>query len=123
MALVGKTFVAAAIAAASLVASPAPVSASTFQAWSVTGVAKGDLLNVRAYPSPRSRILVGYPNGQTLSMTGRCTGNVNLAVIGGQPAWKQRQLVRHLWCQTWLDADGDGEYEPGWVYGRYIRPL
>ena len=100
-----------------------PSSASTFSAWKVSGVAKGDLLNVRAYPSPKSRILVGYPNGTTLSMTGTCTGGVNLAVIGGQPSWKQRQAVRYKWCQAWLDADGNGEYEPGWVYGRFIRPL
>lgn len=96
--------------------------ASTFAAWRVTGLAANDLLNVRAYPSSGSRILVGYPDGTRLSMTGRCTGGVNLSVIGGLPESQQRQAVRYRWCETWLDPDGDGEYQSGWVYGRYIRP-
>src|SRR5688572_13250780 len=85
----------------------APAVGSTFVAWRVTGVAADDLLNVRAYPSSGSRILVGYPNGTRLSMTGRCTGGVQLDEIGGLPSWQQRQMVRYQWCETWLDPDGD----------------
>jgi hypothetical protein len=55
-------------------------------------------------------------------MTGRCTGGVNLGVIQGRPAWKQRQLVRYEWCETWLDPAGS-EYRNGWVYGPHIRPV
>jgi hypothetical protein len=111
-----------AIAAFSLLTFGAPAFSSTFVAWRVTNVSAGDLLNVRAYPAPSSTILVGYPNGTTLSMTGRCTGGVNLDAIGGLSSTQQRQMVRYQWCETWLDPDGDGEFRNGWVYGRYIRP-
>ena len=110
------------MALAVLVATAAPSWSSTFVAWRVTGVSANDLLNVRAYPSSGSRILVGYTNGAVLSMTGKCTGGVDLAGIQNLPGWKQRQLVRHQWCQAWLDPKGNGEFRPGWVYGRYIRP-
>jgi hypothetical protein len=117
-----KRLAAAFIAAMSVAASIGSSSASTFVAWQVTGVASDDLLNVRAYPSSTSRIVVGYPTGTVLSMTGRCTGGINLHDIQGRPTWQQRQIVRYKWCETWLDADGDGEFTNGWVYGRYIRP-
>ena len=108
---------AALIAATSVLAHAVPAVSSTFVAWRVTGVSANDLLNVRAYPSSGSKILVGYPNGTTLSMTGRCTGGVHLDAISHLPAWQQRQVVRTKWCETWTD------YGTGWVYGRYIRPL
>ena len=113
---------AALIATTALLSFSAPGFGSTFVAWRVTDVGRGDLLNVRAYPSPSSRILVGYANGTRLSMTGRCTGGVDLHAIQRQPAWKQRQRVRYQWCQAWLDPTGSGEYRSGWVYGRYITP-
>ena len=96
--------------------------ASAFFAWSVTDVPPGDTLNVRAWPSSASQILVAYPNGHTLSMTGKCTAGVDLDAIAGMPAWKQRQAVRYAWCETWLDPNGNGQYRTAWVYGRYIRP-
>ena len=118
-----RTGIAAAfIAATGLLAFAAPGFGSTFVAWRVADVARGDLLNVRAYPSPSSRVLVGYPNGTRLSMTGRCTGGVDIHAIQRLPAWKQRQLVRYKWCETWLDPTGSGEYRSGWIYGRYITP-
>lgn len=113
---------AALIAATSVLAYSAPAGSSAFVAWHVTGVAASDLLNVRAYPSFSSRILVGYPNGTTLSMTGRCTGGVQLDKIQRLPTWQQRQMVRYSWCEAWLDPEGHGEFRNGWVYGRYIRP-
>ncbi len=117
-----KGLAASLIAALSLSAYAASGWASTSVAWRVTDVTAGDLLNVRAYPSPQSRILVGYPNRTTLSMTGRCTGGVQLDEIQRLPAWKQRQIARYQWCEVWLDPQGDGEFRNGWVYGRYIRP-
>jgi hypothetical protein len=113
---------AALIAALGLVGLSGNSFGSAFVAWRVTDVSPGDLLNVRAYPAPISRILVGYPNGTRLSMTGRCTGDVQLDEIQRLPAWKQRQIVRYKWCEAWLDPDGSGNYRNGWVYGRYIRP-
>jgi hypothetical protein len=70
----GKGIAGALIAATSVLAFLPPAVSSTFVAWRVTGVAANDLLNVRAYPSSSSKILVGYANGTTLSMTGKCTG-------------------------------------------------
>ena len=118
----GRPFAAACLAAASLLAFNTPGLSSAFYAWRVSGVAAGDLLNVRAYPSSGSRILVGYPDGTRLSMTGRCTGGVHLDDLGGLPSWKQRRAVRYKWCEAWLDPEGDGRFRNGWVYGRYIRP-
>lgn len=117
-----KCIAAALIAASAAAAVAAPAWASTFVAWRVTDVAAGDLLNVRAWPNPQSRILVGYPNRTVLSMTGRCTGGVQLDEIQRLPAWKQRQIARYQWCEVWLDPQGSGEFRSGWVYGRYIRP-
>jgi hypothetical protein len=114
--------VAAVLAVASLVAAVAPSGASAFFAWSVVDVPPGDTLNVRAWPSSQSQILVAYPNNTVLSMTGKCTGGVNLDAIAGWPAWKQRQAVRYQWCETWIDPYGNGQYRSGWVYGKYIQP-
>ena len=83
------------LAAAGLCASIATGSASAFFAWKVVDVPHGDTLNVRAWPSSQSQILVAYPNQTMLSMTGKCTGGVNLATIAGWPAWKQRRAVRY----------------------------
>ncbi len=97
-------------------------SAATFAAWQVTGVAFGDTLNVRKYPSGNSQKQSAYPNGTVLQMTGKCTGGTNLLDISGQPDWKQRQQVRYRWCQIWHDPAQNGNFVTGWVYGRYIRP-
>ena len=44
-------------------------NASAFFGWQVARVAAGDVLMVRAFPDPASRILVGYPSGTPLSLT------------------------------------------------------
>lgn len=122
MSMMRSKLAASVIAASAVLGAVGAAHGAAFVAWKVAGVSGNDLLNVRAYPSSGSRILVGYPNGTTLSMTGRCMNGVRLDDIGGQPGWKQRQAVRFTWCETWLDPDGDGDYESGWIYGRYIRP-
>lgn len=103
-------------------ATTAPALSATFVAWKVSGVSAGDLLNVRAYPSSGSKVLVGYTNGTVLSMTGKCTGGVDLHEIQDLKQSKQRQTVRYEWCQAWLDPKGNGKFKLGWVYGRYLRP-
>lgn len=110
------------VAAAAVVGSALPGSASTFFAWAVADVPAWDTLNVRAYPSPQSKILVAYPNGVIVSLTGKCTGGVDLDGINGWPAWQQREAVRYEWCQAWVDPYGNGQYRTGWVYGKFIRP-
>lgn len=105
-----------------LIAMVAPSEASAFYGWRVSGVPSWDTLNIRAYPSSGSRILVAYPNGTNLSMTGTCTGGVNLGAIAGWPTWKQAEAVRYVWCQVWVKPPGK-PFQVGWVYGKYIRPL
>ncbi len=112
----------AAIATASFAAVVLPASAAFF-GWRVSGVAANDVLNVRKWPASYSQILVGYPNGTPLSLTGKCTGGVNLNNINGWPASAQRQAVRYLWCEVWVDPVGNGSFQTGWVYGKFIRPL
>jgi hypothetical protein len=109
---------AAAIGAAAVL----PAKASTFVAWEVANVAWGDTLNVRKYPASTSQKQSAYPNGTVLSMTGRCTGGVDLHAIQGQPKWKQAQAVRYRWCEVWHDPKQSGDYVTGWVYGKFIRP-
>lgn len=122
MTTVSRGLAAALIAALAVTSSVGSSFSSAFVAWRVTGVSVDDLLNVRAYPSSTSRILVGYPNGTRLSMTGRCTDGVRLDSIQGMSAWQQRQAVRYSWCEAWLDPRGNGEFRNGWVYGKFIRP-
>src|SRR5262245_54158831 len=95
----------AAVTAAALLSSALP-SAAEFFGWRVSGVPAWDILNVRKYPSSSSQILVGYPNNTPLSLTGSCTGGLNLNNINGWPKWKQAQAVRYLWCQAWVDPTG-----------------
>ena len=114
-------------AAMSLVAAlsggTSPSSASALFGWRVTGIPAGDVLNVRAGPSAGSALLVGYPEGTTLSLTGRCTGGIRLDAVSGKPGSKQQQVVRSQWCEVWLDPTGTGTWRTGWVRGRYIAPL
>jgi len=122
-----KRFVAAAAAAllavAAITATILPGNASAFFAWRVADVPKWDTLNVRAWPSSSSKILVAYPSGVVLSMTGKCTGGVKLDTIAGWPKWKQREAVRGVWCEAWVDPTGAGQFRTAWVYGKYIAPL
>jgi hypothetical protein len=117
-----STLLAVAVALVGLFAGTAPSSSAAFYAWQVTDVPESDTLNVRAYPSSKSQILVAYPNGTLLSMTGVCTQGLDLGQIAGLPASQQRQYVRYLWCQTWVDPQGNGNYQTAWVYGKFIAP-
>ena len=97
--------------------------AAVFAAWEVSGVAFGDTLNVRKFPSSTSQKQSAYPNGTVLSMTGRCTGKgPNLLDIGSWSEKKQKQAVRQRWCEVWHDPAQNGKFVTGWVYGKYITP-
>lgn len=121
MGMIGKTATAA-LTALALLAPAAAAQASAFVAWQVTNVPWGDVLNVRKYPASTSQLQGAYPNGTVLSMTGRCTGGVDLFAIQNQPHWKQRQAVRYRWCEIWHDPAQNGNFRTGWVYGKYITP-
>lgn len=117
-----KTAAAFVLAASVLGALSGQAEATVFAAWEVANVPWGDTLNIRKYPASYSQKQSAYPNGTVLQMTGRCTGGVDLHAIAGLPDWKQRQLVRHRWCEVWHDPAQNGNFVTGWVYGRYIRP-
>ena len=74
------------------------------------------------WPSTKSAIRAGYPNGTPLSMTGRCMNGVDLKEIAGLPVDEQAQQVRYTWCEVWHDPTGSGDWQTSWVYGRYIAP-
>lgn len=96
--------------------------ASTFHHWQVHNVSYDDVLNVREYPTGKSSILSIFQNGESLQMTGPCTGGINLDQIAHLEPWQQQQVVRYQWCKVWSHTvGGDGVVE-GWVYGKYIRP-
>lgn len=111
------------IALAGAAAFSADALGSAFVAWEVADVGADDVLMVRDGPSSNADILVGYPEGVTLSMTGRCTGGVRLDDIQTLSEETQREMIRSKWCEVWLDPYGTGEFRSGWVYGRYIRPV
>lgn len=115
-----QTLVAAVLALG--IALPGLAAASTFVAWEVADVSFGDTLNVRKFPASTSQKRAAYPNGTTLSMTGKCTGGVDLFDIANLSRNAQRAKVRSKWCQVWHDPKQSGAFELGWVYGRYIRP-
>ena len=117
-----RTLAVATIATVCAATSITTGSASAFVAWRVADVSSDDVLMVRAYPSASSRILVGYPDGVTLSMTGRCTDDIRLDEIQNYDTDEQRDLVSEVWCEVWLDPYGTGEFRNGWVFGRYIAP-
>ena len=120
--MISRLRTAAALAIVAVGLATVQATAATFAAWQVANVAFGDTLNVRKYPSGESQKQAAYPNGTVLQMTGKCTGDVNLLDISGQPEWKQKQLVRYRWCQIWHDPAQNGNFVTGWVYGRYIQP-
>ena len=117
-----NTLLAMVVGLTGLFAGTAPSSSAAFFTWQVAEVPEWDTLNVRALPNSASQILVAYPNGTVLSMTGACTNGLTLDQISGLPAWQQRQHVRYQWCQAWIDPWGTGQHQAAWVYGKYIAP-
>ena len=97
-------------------------NATTFAPWEVANLTWADTLNVRKYPAGHSRKQASYPAGTILSMTGRCTGGVDLLELGRLSETEQMSVVRYRWCEIWHDPARDGNYTTGWVYGRYIKP-
>jgi hypothetical protein len=116
-----RSGIAGAAALAALVAG-APAHAEFF-GWQVSGVSPDDVLMVRAAPTSDSPILVGYPEATPLSLTGTCTGGVLLDAINGLPPADQADAVAASWCEVWLDPLATGDFQAGWVYGKYIAPL
>lgn len=116
-----KRLIPAAVLAGVVAAGP-PAAAGTFVAWEVAGVAWNDVLNARAWPSSSSAIRAGYPNGTRLQMTGRCMNGVDLKRIARWSAVAQSRAVRATWCQIWHDPQRNGNWQEGWVYGKFIRP-
>lgn len=110
------------VAAAVVIGATVPASAEFF-GWQVAGIGSQDVLMVRAAPASDAAILVGYPVGTPLSLTGKCSGGLNLDTINGLPAKTQVAAVRLRWCEVWVDPIANGNFQSGWVYGKYIAPL
>lgn len=117
-----KTAIIAATLFCSVAALAGEARANAFVAWEVTDLPWGDTLNIRKYPASHSQKRSAVPDGTVLQMTGRCTGGVDLFDIAGMPAAAQRNAVRYRWCEVWHDPGSQGQFETGWVYGRYIAP-
>ena len=60
----------------------------------VSGVARGDVLNLRAYPSPSSRILTGLPRNQCdIAFLPYATGSWQKVRVGGWEGWANRRYL------------------------------
>ena len=110
------------LATAAFISAAIPAQASAFQAWQVADVPFGDILNVRKFPSGQSQKQAGYPNGTTLSLTGRCQDGLMLDDLAGMSHAEKRQAVRFRWCEIWHDPARDGAFTNGWVYMKYMAP-
>ena len=111
-----------ALATAAFASTAQATMANTFVTWQVSDVAWNDVLNARAWPSAKSTVRAGYPNGTTIQMTGRCMNGIDLKEISGWSRHAQRKAIRSTWCQIWHDPGHNGEWQAGWVFGRFIKP-
>ena len=106
-----------AMAAAGLLAAPALSSA--FWGATVINVAYNDVLNARRWPSPSSRVVGVYNNGDHVSLTGKCRSvsggwSVNL---DDAPSWPVRRAwVKKHWCEVYHNDGGIG-----WVRGKFVK--
>jgi hypothetical protein len=89
----------------------------------VTGVARWDVLNLRAYPSATSRILVGIPpNRCGIAFLPFAVGDWQKIRVDGWEGWAHRsylsgqcpavRLPRHLVRLTWGRPPQDQEMTP-----------
>ena len=84
--------------------------------YAVRGVARDDVLNLRAAPNPRARIVGAIPpDGACIRNLG-CQGGLTFQEFSelSPAARKQREREHPRWCRV--------EYEgvTGWVAGRYL---
>ena len=96
-----------------------PAGSSAFWGATVVGIAYNDVLNVRRWPSPTSRVTASYHNGDNVSLTGKCRSvsgawSVNLDNAGSR--WQRRAWVNQHWCEVYHQDAGIG-----WVKGKYLR--
>ncbi|HEV7263867.1 MAG TPA: SH3 domain-containing protein [Falsiroseomonas sp.] len=104
IALAGMTEPAVAAAAPAPPPAAPPPAAATVPAeplpWTITGLPRGQRLNLPAGPSRRDRVVARLPGGETLRNRG-C-----------------RQVEEERWCE--VERAGDGA--AGWVAARYLQP-
>jgi hypothetical protein len=99
-----------------------PAIASAFWPGTVIGAPPSDPLNIRAWPSTRSRVITTAVNGSRLSLTGRCksiTTNVSFRIDGtGSTAFKYNRMKKpNVWCQL-VTSSG----QVAWARGKNIWP-
>jgi len=107
---------AAAILLAACMAAPTVANAEADgpDRWSVTGVTRNDVLNVRAEPNASSRIVgVVPPDGRGLANLG-CTGVPDFARWQKMSKEEQRRAAAKRWCRIrYRDT-------VGWVRGKFL---
>lgn len=107
---------AAAVVPALLHATPAHAEADGPDHFTVSGVAAGDVLNMRAEPSARARKVGAVPPAATCVRNLGCQGGLSYQEFTTlSPAQKQQRLRENpRWCRV--------EYRgvQGWVAGRYL---
>lgn len=118
MKLIAKTLLAASFCATLTVSA----MASAFWPGTVINIATTDALNIRKWPAATSQILDAYPDGASISLTGRCKNivtNASFPIDGGQSAnWKYTKMkAANVWCQVMTDAA-----QLGWARGKYLWP-
>ena len=96
-----------------------PAGSSAFWGATVVSIPYNDVLNVRRWPSPTSRVTASYHNGDNVSLTGKCRSvsggwSVNLDNAGSR--WQRRAWVKQHWCEVYHHDAGIG-----WVKGKYLR--
>ncbi len=110
----GGAMLAALVIAGACASGAARAEADGPDFWRVAGVAPGDVLNIRAAPSPKARALGTVPHdGQGLHNLG-CRGGLSFAQWEkAGPAQRERGR-RARWCKI--------EYRgvTGWVAGRFL---
>lgn len=84
--------------------------------FAVRGVAPGDVLNMRAEPSPRARKVGAIPPAATCVRNLGCQGGLSVQEFTTLSPAQQQQRLREnpRWCRV--------EYRgiQGWVAGRYL---
>jgi hypothetical protein len=99
-----------------------PVALAAQMNGNVVGVERGDVLNVRAWPDPQSRVIATFMGGDFVRLPGRCKNiltNVSfrLSTLESAEEMYGKMRAANVWCQI-LDQHG----YPGWARGKYILP-
>ncbi len=83
--------------------------------WAVVGVARGDVLNMRAEPNAASRIVGRIPAGAMGLRNLGCRGIPSFEEWQRMSEAEKRRSARSRWCRVEFQG------RIGWVAGRFLR--